>query len=334
MNTVVFDKTGTLTYGNLTVTDWKIFNQLEEDVFWYLAGSAESSSEHPLAKPIVHHAKSYGELAQPQKFKAVVGQGIVSVVNQSEVLVGNRLLMMNSGIPVPEEIEAIIVSYETQGKTTVIVSIDKKLEGIIAVADNIKPESLPTIQKLQQMGIEPWLISGDNFRVTKAVAQQLGITRVIGGVLPDQKSREIKDLQMQDRVVAMVGDGVNDSIALTQADIGIAVGSGTDIAAEAAEIVLIKNDLRDIITAIDLSRTVFRRIRINFLWALAYNLIAIPVAAGVLYPLLRFALPPPVAAAAEAVSTLTVVFSSLLLNVYKKPSVIVTDLHRVAVGSA
>eukprot|EP01119_Soliformovum_irregulare_P013506 TRINITY_DN359_c2_g1_i1.p1 TRINITY_DN359_c2_g1~~TRINITY_DN359_c2_g1_i1.p1 ORF type:complete len:921 (-),score=228.14 TRINITY_DN359_c2_g1_i1:34-2796(-) len=320
INTVVFDKTGTLTHGNLVVTDHKIFDQnYSDEEFFKMVGAAESLSEHPLAVPLVVKAREYGDLKQAQKFESVTGQGIKCEVEGKRLLIGNRELMRNNNSVISDDIEKQVVQLETEGKTTMLVNIDGELVGIYAVADTIKEESLVTIQKLQQMGIEPWLLSGDNFRVAKAVGQQLGIKNVVGGVLPDQKSKKIKELQDTGKVVAMVGDGVNDSVALTQADVGIAVGSGTDVAAESAELVLIKNDLRDVITAIHLSRRVFRTIRINFVWALLYNMCAIPIAAGVLYPVTKFAIPPAGAAGAEAVSTLFVVGSSLMLNFYKKP---------------
>jgi len=324
VDTIVFDKTGTLTYGKLNVTDTKIYQKdISEVDFFTIVGSAESGSEHPIAKAIAAFVKlKYKtDFFQPENLQAVVGHGITCSIKSNKVAIGNRLLTINNKVPIPTDVEMYMTQLEEQGKTAMIVMINDQLSGVIAVSDTLKPEAAATVAKLKAMGIEPWILSGDNSRVARAIGHQVGIDKIIGSVVPQEKSLKIKELQDQGKKVAMVGDGFNDSIALNQADVGIAIGSGTDVAVDSADIVLVKNDLRDVFTAIDLGKKVFNRIRLNFFWALGYNIIAIPVAAGVLYPLVKFQLPPAVAAITEASSTLIVVGSSLLLNLYRKPKV-------------
>jgi len=325
---IVFDKTGTLTTGKLDVTQYEVFqDDVTPQQFWTLVVSAEANSEHPIARALVFYGKEIFqcEPLPAKNFTAVPGKGIECEVNGQRVLIGNKKFMNEHQIEIDIQQERNIKQIYDGGNSVLFVALETQLIGIIAVADSIKAEAYTTSVKLKELGIEPWIISGDHPRVVRAVGRRLGIERVIGGVLPQEKALKIREFQNEGAVVAMVGDGINDSVALTQADVGIAIGSGTDIASEAAQIVLIKNDLRDVYTAIHLSKKTFSRIRLNFVWALGYNLIAIPVAAGVFYPLIGFALPPGIAAAFEACSTLFVVVSSLLLNLYRKPDLQIVD---------
>jgi Cu+-exporting ATPase len=221
------------------------------------------------------------------------------------------------GVRSSKEIKNTINSMESEGQTVVCVAINGSFTGVLALADTAREEAKSVVQHLQQMGIEVWMLSGDNKKTANAIASQLGIKNVVAKALPVDKARKIQELQNQGKVVAMVGDGINDSPALTQADVGIAVAAGTDIAIDAANIVLMKNDLNDVLTAMDLSRKVFNRIKLNFAWAFFYNILGIPLAAGVFYPLAHIYIPPPIAGLSEILSSLPVVFFSLLLYTYK-----------------
>jgi Cu+-exporting ATPase len=324
---VAFDKTGTLTFGDLRVASYHVVEGATNDAtFWHVIGSLENGSEHPTAKALLNRAKEgqVKEFDALSDFKAIPGEGASATLAGKgergiDVSIGNRLRMTSVNVRLDEDTEVRARQLETRAQTVVFVAVEGRLWGYVAITDAIRPEARTVVEKLKTMGVACYLISGDNFRVARAVGDQLGIENVIGGVLPQEKSLKLAELQRQGHSVVFVGDGVNDAVALAQADTGIAVASGTDVANDAADIVLMKNDLRDVVAAIDLSRVTFRRIRLNFIWAVGYNVVAIPLAAGVLYPATGFQLPPGVAAAMEALSTVLVVVSSILLNFYKKP---------------
>jgi Cu+-exporting ATPase len=307
LTTVVFDKTGTLTKGEPSVTD--IIAGKPDDVL-RLAAIAEKGSEHPLGEAIVRGARERGiAFTEPESFEAVPGHGIKVTIGGKTVLVGNRRLMQANGIDTARY-EQQIQGLEVQGKTAMLVAEGNAITGIIAVADTLKENSAEAVRKLKGLGVETIMLTGDNERTANAIAQQVGIGRVIANVLPGEKADVIKKLRADKKVVAMVGDGINDAPALAQSDIGIAVGSGSDIAKETGGIVLIRDDLRDVVSGIRLSRATMRKIKQNLFWALAYNTLAIPVAAfGLLNPI--------IAAAAMALSSLTVVGNAALLRRYR-----------------
>lgn len=307
LNKVVFDKTGTLTKGKPEVTD--IISEDKEKII-KIAAIAEKGSEHPLAEAILKRAVSMGiEAEDANKFKAIPGHGVLVEWNNIPIAVGNRKIMVETGIEIASS-EEKIVDLEAQGKTVILVASDKKLLGMIAIADTLKDHSVEVVDELHTLGVGSIMLTGDNDRTANAIAKEIGIKRVIANVLPHEKLEVIKILQEEGNVVAMVGDGVNDAPALAQADIGIALGSGTDVAKETGGIVLVNDDLRDVVTGIKLSRATMRKIRQNLFWALAYNSAAIPLAAlGFLNPV--------IAAAAMALSSLTVVSNSALLKRFK-----------------
>ncbi len=307
LDTVVLDKTGTITQGEPKVTDVVTNGGLAEEEVLRLAASAERGSEHPLGEAIVEAAQARGlSLEEAQEFEALAGQGIRVSLNGQKILLGNRRLMQENGInlrQVNDEVERL----QLEGKTTMILALDSKVEGIIAVADTVKEGSEEAIARLHAMGLEVVMISGDNQRTAQAIADQVGIDRVLAEVLPEDKAQEVKNLQEEGHVVAMVGDGINDAPALAQADIGIAIGTGTDVAMEVGDIVLMRGDLRSVPEAILLSRKTMRTIKGNLFWAFAYNTAGIPIAAaGILLPWM--------AAAAMAFSSIFVVSNSLRLR--------------------
>lgn len=320
VETVIFDKTGTLTRGQPAVTDILVLEDkmLAENRLLQLAASAELRSEHPLGQAVVKKAKERDlKLSEPKKFQAIVGQGIRATVEGKIILKGNRALMKNSQIKISPAMEKRLKGLENDGKTAIVVAIDKKAVGIIALADTLKEHSRETVAKLSQMGKKVMMITGDNQRVGLAIAKKAGIDQVLAEVLPEQKTIEIKKLQEQGKIVAMVGDGINDAPALAQADLGVALGSGTDVAMETGDIVLVRGDLQEVIRAIDLSRYTLAKIKENLFWAFFYNAIGIPLAAGVLYPFTGWLLSPVMAAAAMAFSSVSVVSNSLLMRRYK-----------------
>jgi len=310
VSVVVFDKTGTITKGKPEVTDVVSLNNFNEEMILFYAASLENLSEHPLALSIIQYAKKKNiNLAEAKNFLSITGKGIMGEINNKKVLVGNRLLIADNNI-------SDISYYSTQenleeeGKTAMIISVDNQVIGIIAVADTIKDDSANAIEKLKKMGLKTAMITGDNERTAKAIAKKVGIDYVISGVLPDGKVEEVKNLQEKFGIVSMVGDGINDAPALKQANVGIAIGTGTDIAIESADITLIKGDLSGVISAIKLSKETFKKIKENYLWAWFYNAIAIPAAIfGLLHPM--------IAAAAMALSSLNVVLNSLRLKKVK-----------------
>lgn len=314
IDTVVFDKTGTITEGKPTVTDVKPAPGFERDELLGLTASAEQGSEHPLGQAIVADAQNKGMALQPvEDFSSITGRGIEAKIDGRAVLVGNRALMVERGIALAalEEAEGRLAE---EGKTPMYVAVDLSLAGIVAVADVVKPSSRNAIDSLHRMGIRVAMITGDNAKTAAAIARQVGIDRVLSEVLPQDKSNEVVKLQAEGRKVAMVGDGINDAPALAQADIGIAIGSGTDVAMESADIVLMRSDLTDVPTAIELSRRTIRNIKQNLFWAFGYNVIGIPIAAGLLHlfggPLLN----PMFAAAAMSLSSVSVLTNALRLK--------------------
>lgn len=319
VNMIVFDKTGTLTKGEPVVTDTiEISNSnLSVTDILRLAASIEKNSEHPLAQAIVNEAKEKNiKLDEVENFQAIPGKGVSANFQNRRILLGTRKLMTENQIN-SNSSEEKISSLENQGKTVMILSFDGKISGLIAVADTLKEYSKEAVEILHKMDKNVAIITGDNKRVAEAIAKELGIDKVLAEVLPQEKAAEIKKLQEERNIVAMVGDGINDAPALAQADLGIALGSGTDVAMETGEIVLIKDDLRDVIIAIDLSEYTLRKIRQNLSWAFFYNTIGIPVAAGILYPVSSFLLNPTIAAAAMAFSSVSVVLNALSMKGYK-----------------
>ena len=317
INTVVLDKTGTITMGKPEVTDIIPAPGVGRDYLLQLAASAEKGSEHPLGEAIVRGAESeQQEILKIDKFEAIPGQGIAVEINGSGILLGNRKLMEEKSIALSAlEMDADRLAGE--GKTPMFMAVDNKIAGIIAVADVVKPSSAAAIKALHRMGIEVAMITGDNRKTAEAIAKQVGIDRVLAEVLPQDKANEVKNLQAEGKIVAMVGDGINDAPALAQADIGIAIGSGTDVAMESADIVLMKSDLTDVATAIQLSKSTIRNIKQNLFWAFGYNVAGIPIAAGLLHlfggPLLN----PIFAAAAMSMSSVSVLTNALRLKRFK-----------------
>ncbi|MEA4893602.1 MAG: copper-translocating P-type ATPase, partial [Peptococcaceae bacterium] len=317
INTIVFDKTGTITEGKPTVTDVLTAEGLEPDQLLQIAASAEKNSEHPLGQAIVQGAEARGlVLLNVEAFEAVPGRGIEAGINGRQVLAGNRKLMEEKGISLAG-LAAVSDRLAEEGKTPMYIALDGLPAGIIAVADVVKQSSRKAIESLHKMGIEVAMITGDNKKTAAAIARQVGIDKVLAEVLPQDKSNEVKKLQKEGRKVAMVGDGINDAPALAQADIGIAIGSGTDVAMESADVVLMRSDLMDVPTAIELSKKTIRNIKQNLFWAFGYNTVGIPIAAGVLYlfggPLLN----PIFAAAAMSLSSVSVLTNALRLKKFK-----------------
>jgi len=307
LNAVVFDKTGTLTKGEPEVTEIVSVDSVSESEIIKLGAIAEKGSEHPLAEAIIRRATIAGmSIPDAETFEAVPGYGVKAVYQGREILIGNRRLMKEKGISIKDK-EAIISGLEEKGNTVMIVAVDGKLSGFIAVADTLKENALDVIRGLKDEGVEVIMLTGDNERTAKAIGLKVGIEKIISNVLPGDKAKVIKKLQAQGKVAAMVGDGINDSPALAQADIGIAIGSGSDVAKETGGIILVRDDLRDVIKGIRLSRATMRKIKQNLFWAFIYNSIGIPLAAlGFLNPM--------IAAAAMALSSLSVVTNSALLK--------------------
>jgi len=318
VNVVILDKTGTLTKGEPIVTDIvPLTSGGQTSVILKLAASVEKNSEHPLAQAIVQKAKEENiGLLEVDDFQAIPGHGVSAEIRSKKVLLGTRKLMIGDKLS-SAVMEEKMISLEEQGKTVMILAFDGELLGLIAVADTLKEYSKEAVALLHRMGKKAAILTGDNERVGRAIAKEVGIDKVLAEVLPQEKSEEIKKLQEEGNVVAMVGDGINDAPALAQADLGIALGSGTDVAMETGEIVLIKDDLRDVVKAIDLSRYTLRKIKQNLFWAFFYNIVGIPVAAGVLYPLTGWLLNPTIAAAAMAFSSVSVVLNALSMKRYK-----------------
>lgn len=315
LDVVVFDKTGTLTEGEPSVTDVVPVGKSTEEGVLQLAAILESRSEHPLAEAVVEAAKKKGvRVVEPSGFESITGKGVKGKHKGKLAYVGNAALMKELGVRVPER---EVAKLQGEGKSVMFLSSSKKLLGVIAAADQPKPYAKEAVRALHGLGVKVMMITGDNERTASAIAANLGIDEVMADVLPGEKARKIKELQEKGLNVAMVGDGVNDAPALTQADVGVAIGSGTDIAIEAGDVVLIKEDLRDVLTAMRLSRYTMKKVRQNLFWAFAYNIVLIPVATGALYPFTGWLLSPVLAGAAMAFSSVSVVVNSLLMRRFK-----------------
>lgn len=321
VDTIIFDKTGTITEGQPIVTDLVTVDEFSENEVLLLAASAEVGSEHPLGEAIVRKAEEEQlELLPTDSFNAIPGHGIEVTIGEQHLFLGNERLMVENNI----SLESLLVQSNRlaeEGKTPMYIAIDRKLAGIIAVADTVKENSIQAIKKLHQMGIEVAMITGDNKRTANAIAKQVGIDRVLSEVLPEDKAEEVSKLQAEGKKIAMVGDGINDAPALAQADVGIAIGSGTDVAIESADIVLMRSDLMDVPTAIELSKATIRNVKENLFWAFAYNTLGIPVAMGVLYAFGGPLLNPMIAAAAMSFSSVSVVLNASRLKRFKPSSV-------------
>ena len=320
IETIVFDKTGTITEGKPKVTDIITTEGTDESYLLQLAASSEKGSEHPLGEAIVKEAENREiELKKLDLFKAIPGHGIEVTIDSNRILLGNKKLMDESNISL-ENLEEKSQILAGEGKTPMYIALEGRLIGIIAVADTVKEHSKRAIEKLHSMGIEVAMITGDNKKTAEAIAKQVGIDRILAEVLPQDKAKEVKKLQSENKKVAMVGDGINDAPALAQSDIGIAIGSGTDVAMESADIVLMRSDLMDVVTAIDLSKKTIKNIKQNLFWAFGYNTLGIPVAMGILHifggPLLN----PMIAALAMSLSSVSVLTNALRLKGFK-PSI-------------
>ncbi len=315
VNTLVVDKTGTLTEGKPRLFSVVSVDQLSEDELLKFAASLERSSEHPLAAAIVSGAQEKKlELSDVQDFDSITGKGVVGQVNGSSVALGNRALLEQLQIALDPKIEAQADTLRKEGQTVMFVAVENRLSGLVGVADPIKESSLEAIKLLREDGIEVIMLTGDNKTTAQAVARQLGLDNVIAEVLPEQKSEVVKKLQAEGKIVAMAGDGVNDAPALAQAHVGIAMGTGTDVAIESASVTLIKGDIRGIARARKLSRATMRNIRQNLFFAFIYNVLGVPIAAGVLYPLFGLLLSPMIASAAMTFSSVTVIANALRLR--------------------
>lgn len=313
VKTIVFDKTGTLTKGQPEVTDVIPVNGKKDELLLN-AASLEKNSEHSLAEAIINEAeKRKIKLVSVSKFQAIAGHGVEGKVDGKQILLGNKRLMEREKVSL-EDMDDKIRQLESEGKTVMILALNGNLQGLIAVADTLKESARDAVKALQSKGIEVVMITGDNERTAQAIASKVGIKRVLAEVLPDQKEAEIRKLQSEGKIVAMVGDGINDAPALATANVGIAMGTGTDIAIDVADIILINKDLKTVASAIELSRKTMQTIRMNLVWAFGYNIVLIPVAMGLLYPVYQVLLSPMLAGGAMAFSSISVVGNSLLLK--------------------
>ncbi|MHB0878594.1 MAG: copper-translocating P-type ATPase, partial [Anaerolineae bacterium] len=316
---IVFDKTGTLTQGKPALTDLVVAEGYSEQELLRLAASAEQGSEHPLGQAIVTAAKERSlALASPLDFEATPGQGIWAQVGGRQVLIGNARMMQSAGVST-DGLAGQAEALSAQGKTPMYVAVDGAPAGLVAVADTLKRDSLEAVQALHRLGLEVTMITGDNRRTAEAIAKQVGIDRVFAEVLPGDKAAAVKQLQAEGKVVAMVGDGINDAPALAQADVGMAIGTGTDVAMEAADITLMSGDLRGVVKAIALSKATMRNIKQNLFWAYIYNTLGIPIATGLLFPFFGILLNPVIGAAAMATSSVSVTSNALRLRRWKAP---------------
>jgi Cu+-exporting ATPase len=319
LNTIVLDKTGTLTRGEPSVTDVAESKRFNRKEILTLAASAEKGSEHPLGDAIVKKAREENlNLLSSEDFEAIAGYGIEATLDSKRILLGNLRLMEERKVSLDgfsEKAEQL----SNEGKTPMFLAVDGEIAGIIAVADTLKENSNKTVEALHRLGLEVVMLTGDNRRTAKAIASQIGIDRVLAEVLPEMKAEEVRRLQSEGKKVGMVGDGINDAPALAQADVGIAIGTGTDVAMESSDITLIGGDLRGVVTAIALSKATIRNIKQNLFWAFAYNTVLIPVAAGILFPFFGILLNPIFAAGAMAISSVTVVSNALRLRRFKPP---------------
>jgi len=317
INLVVFDKTGTITYGKPEVTDIIKLGNLTEDEILRLSASVERNSEHPLAEAIVRYARVRNlKLYEPKNFFSVPGQGVLADVDSSEVAVGNLTFMSNLGIDA-KKFENTIDILSNEGKTPVFIAVDKRIVGIIAIADTIKHDAKETILNLKKLGIDVAILTGDNYKTARAIANKIGVDKVFAEVLPEQKSEKIDELKKSGYIVAMVGDGINDAPALAKADVAIAIGSGTEVASATADIILLKDDIKGVLQLIKISSKTYKIIKQNLFWAFFYNIILIPIAAGVLYPFTGLLLKPVFASLSMSFSSILVVTNSLRIKKIK-----------------
>ncbi|MFW9768337.1 MAG: heavy metal translocating P-type ATPase, partial [Candidatus Thorarchaeota archaeon] len=317
IDTIVFDKTGTLTIGRPTVTDVITVGSYKEEESLRLIASVEKNSEHPLAEAVVYYVNERGiAFPQSEDFQYTTGKGVSAVVEGETVSVGSQQFMKDLGVDF-SNIDDQSEIFQQLGKTVIYASVNGKQLAVLAIADDLKPSSVEAVSTLKGMGIDVWMITGDREITAKAIGESVGIEHALAEVLPDQKAEQIKKLQAQGKIVAMTGDGVNDAIALAQADVGIALGSGTDVSVESGDIVLVKDDLMDVVTGIQLGQKTMTKIKQGFFWALIYNIILLPVAAGLLFPTLGLYLQPQFAGLAMALSSVSVVANALTLNRFK-----------------
>jgi Cu+-exporting ATPase len=322
LQTIVFDKTGTLTKGQPSVTDVVAAKGLPwiEDQLLRLAAAAEKNSEHPLGEAIVRGAQDRAlNLAEATAFDSMPGHGVIATAEGTEILLGNRKLMAARAVDF-SNLLGQAEQLEADGKTVMFVALDGAPAGLIAVADTLKEHSIEAVQQLHRLGLEVAMITGDNRRTAEAIARKVGIDRVLAEVLPQDKAEEVKKLQAQGKRVAMVGDGVNDAPALAQAEVGMAIGSGTDVAKETGDIILIKDDIRDVVAALEIGKATMRKVKQNLFWAFIYNALGIPLAAGFFYPVAALVISPELAGLMMAVSSITVTLNTLLLKGFR-PSV-------------
>jgi P-type Cu+ transporter len=326
IDTIVLDKTGTITAGKPAVTGIAATSGWSDDDVLRIAGAVEIHSEHPLGAAIVERAKGLGALPAATDFASITGAGVRATVDGRIVLAGNRTLLVDAGID-PGPLTDRADEFAASGATPVYLAIDGQLAAVLAISDPVKTGSPEAVRQLAALGLDVWMVTGDNARTAEAVARQAGISNVLADTLPDQKAAKIRDLQAQGRTVAMVGDGINDAPALAQADLGMAMGAGTDVAMAASDITLVGGDLRGIVTAIALSRRTVGTIRQGLFWAFAYNVLLIPVAMGLLYPFTGWMLDPILAAAAMAMSSVSVVTNALRLRGFEVPDTAEEIVH-------
>ncbi|WP_280771459.1 heavy metal translocating P-type ATPase [Salipaludibacillus daqingensis] len=318
VTTVVLDKTGTITEGKPEVTDILTESTFTEEEFLSIVASVEKASEHPLGEAIVHHAKDRNvDIRDVDNFNSITGRGLTAKLDHFDVFIGNLLLMQENNISLDKKIEGQATELADQGKTPMYVAVNGEFAGVIAVADTLKKDTVRAIQALKKMNMEVVMITGDHERTARAIAKEAGIDDYIAEVLPENKAAEVKSLQQNGKIVAMVGDGINDAPALAQADVGIAIGTGTDVAVETANVTLMRGDVMSVVTALRLSKATMRMIWQNLGWAFGYNIVLIPVAAGVLYPFIGIFLNPALAGAAMAFSSVSVVLNTLRLKKFK-----------------
>ncbi len=318
VRTVVIDKTGTLTKGQPTVTDvLPVLEGLTPDRLLALAAAVEANSEHPLGEAIVDGARARG-VAVPatSEFDSVPGHGVKGMVDGSAVILGNAAFMSETGVDAAA-LEDTAARLAAQGKTPMFVAVDGRTAGLVVVADVLKESSAAAVARLHAMGLRTVMITGDNRRTAEAIAAQVGIDEVLAEVPPQDKAAKVRELQERGQIVAMVGDGVNDAPALAQAQVGIAIGSGTDVAKETGDIILIRSDLNDVVTAIETGRATMRKVKQNLFWAFGYNTVGIPIAAGILYPFTGQIVGPELAAFFMAISSVSVTMNTLLLRRFK-----------------
>ncbi|MGL5880066.1 MAG: heavy metal translocating P-type ATPase, partial [Xenococcaceae cyanobacterium] len=320
LRAIVLDKTGTITQGKPTVTDFVTVNGItnnNELNLLRLAASIERNSEHPLAEAVVQYTQSQRiQLNNAREFEAIAGSGVQGYVSEQLIQIGTQRWMNELGIDT-SFLQKDWERLEYLGKTVIWIAVDRKIEAIMAIADAVKPSSVNAIRALQKMGLEVVMLTGDNYRTAEVIAREVGIDRVFAQIRPEQKAATVKTIQLEGKIVAMVGDGINDAPALAQADVGMAIGTGTDVAIAASDITLISGDLQGIVTAIQLSRATIRNIRQNLFFAFIYNVAGIPIAAGILYPFFGWLLSPIIAGAAMAFSSVSVVMNALRLRNFK-----------------